>query len=157
MKHVDIFTDGGSLGNPGPGGYGIIVKYKDQEKEFSAGYKLTTNNRMELTGVITALSLLKEKCSAKIYTDSRYVVDGIEKGWARKWKANGWKRNKKDKAENIDLWDKLLDLLEKHDVKFEWVHGHSGHTENERCDKLVRAAALSDANLVDEGYSINKF
>ncbi|RJP73873.1 MAG: ribonuclease HI [Ignavibacteriales bacterium] len=152
LKKIKIYTDGGSLENPGPGGYGIILKHKDRIKEISGGYKLTTNNRMELTAAIVALQALKEKCDITLYTDSKYVVDGITLGWAERWKRNGWKRNKKDKAENPDLWNKLLDLVAIHKIKFEWVKGHAGHPENERCDELVKLAANGHHLLVDEGY-----
>ncbi len=153
LKKIKIYTDGGSLGNPGPGGYGVIIKYKDKVKEISGGFSNTTNNRMELTAAITGLSALKEKCHVTLYTDSKYVVDGINEGWAERWKKNDWKRNKKDKAENIDLWDKLLNLISEHSVKFEWVKGHAGHTENERCDKLVKEAAAKNHLPDDEGYN----
>ncbi len=152
LKKIKIYTDGGSLGNPGPGGYGVILKHKDRIKEISGGYKLTTNNRMELTAAIVALSALKEKCDIILYTDSKYVVDGITLGWAERWRRNGWKRNKKDKAENADLWEKLLNLTEQHQIKFEWVKGHAGHPENERCDELVKKAAMGLHLLTDEGY-----
>lgn len=152
LKKIKMYTDGGSIGNPGPGGYGIIINYKDKAKEFSGGYKLTTNNRMELMAAIVGLSVLKEKCEVNLYTDSKYVADGINEGWAERWKKNGWKRNKKDKAENIDLWDKLLYLISEHKVKVEWIKGHAGHPENERCDKLVKEAELKKYLPVDEGY-----
>lgn len=139
MKKVEIFTDGACSGNPGPGGYGAILKYGDKVKEISGGEKETTNNRMELTGVIKSLELLKEKVSVTIYSDSKYIIDAIEKGWVYKWKSNNWMRNKKDKALNVDLWEQLLALLEKHDVEFVWVKGHAGHAENERCDELAVA------------------
>ncbi|MEI7812063.1 MAG: ribonuclease HI [Ignavibacteria bacterium] len=152
LKHVIIYTDGGCLGNPGPGGYGAVVIYKDRRKELSGGYRLTTNNRMEITGAIEALSALKDKCRVTLYTDSQYLVNSIMKGWARKWKANGWKRNKTDLAVNIDLWEKLLKLLENHEVEFRWVKGHAGHAENERCDVLAKQSA-SEKNLPeDAGY-----
>jgi len=153
LKKIKIYTDGGSLGNPGPGGYGIILKHNDRIKEISGGYKITTNNRMELTAAIVALNALKEKCDVTLYTDSKYVVDGITLGWAERWKRNGWKRNKKDKAENPDLWSKLLDLVANHQIKFEWVKGHAGHPENERCDELVKIAAGGKHLLNDEGYT----
>jgi ribonuclease HI len=152
LKKIKIYTDGGSLGNPGPGGYGVIIKYKDKVKEFSGGYKLTTNNRMELMAAIVGLSKLKEQCAVTLYTDSKYLADGINQGWAERWKQNGWKRNKKDKAENIDLWDKLLNLITEHKVKIEWVKGHAGHKENERCDKLVKEAVAKNHLPADEGY-----
>ncbi|MGE5498299.1 MAG: ribonuclease HI [Syntrophothermus sp.] len=152
LKHVLIYTDGGSLGNPGPGGYGVVIVYKDRRKELSGGYILTTNNRMELTAAIVGLSELKMRCRVTLYTDSQYVVNGISKGWARKWKANGWKRNKTDPAINIDLWDKLLSITEKHEVEFRWLKGHAGHPENELCDRLAKAAAAGSDLPVDTGY-----
>jgi ribonuclease HI len=141
MKNVQIFTDGACSGNPGPGGYGVILKYNSKEKTISKGYKNTTNNRMELRAVIAGLSALKEKCKVEVYSDSKYIVDAVNNGWAAKWKKNGWKRNKKERALNPDLWDKLLQLLEKHEIDFIWVKGHAGHDENERCDKMAVAAA----------------
>ncbi|MBQ7959295.1 MAG: ribonuclease HI, partial [Oscillospiraceae bacterium] len=132
-----IFTDGACSGNPGPGGYGAILRYGEHIKELSGGEEHTTNNRMELTAVITALEALKEPCLVVLTTDSKYVVDGIEKGWAKSWRENGWKKKDKKPALNPDLWGKLLDLLEVHEVKFNWVKGHAGHPENERCDELA--------------------
>ncbi len=136
-KQVEIFTDGACSGNPGPGGYGVILRYKGINKELSGGEACTTNNRMELTAVITGLSALKESCCVTLYSDSKYIIDAIQKGWAKKWQANGWMRNKKDPALNPDLWEKLLNLLEQHEVNFVWVKGHAGHPENERCDRLA--------------------
>ena len=136
-KRVEIFTDGACSGNPGPGGYGAILRYGEHIKELSGGEEQTTNNRMELTAVITALEALKEPCLVILTTDSKYVVDGIEKGWAKSWRENGWKKKDKKPALNPDLWGKLLDLLEVHEVKFNWVKGHAGHPENERCDELA--------------------
>ena len=136
-KQVEIFTDGACSGNPGPGGYGVILRYKGVSKELSGGEERTTNNRMELTAVITGLSALKEPCAVTLYSDSKYIIDAIQKGWAKKWRANGGMRNAKDPALNPDLWEKLLDLLEKHEVTFVWVKGHAGHPENERCDQLA--------------------
>ena len=136
-KRVEIFTDGACSGNPGPGGYGAILKYGEHIKELSGGEEQTTNNRMELTAVITAIEALKEPCLVILTTDSKYVVDGIEKGWAKSWRENGWKKKDKKPALNPDLWGKLLDLLEVHEVKFNWVKGHAGHPENERCDELA--------------------
>lgn len=134
---VEIYTDGACSGNPGPGGWGAILVYNKNEKELSGGEKETTNNRMELTAVISALSALKKSCQVDLYTDSKYVVDAIVQGWAKKWKANNWMRTKKDKALNSDLWQQLLDLLEQHEVTFHWVKGHAGHPYNERCDRLA--------------------
>lgn len=137
MKKVTIYTDGACSGNPGPGGWGAILEYNGIEKEMSGGAPDTTNNKMELTGVIEALSALREPCEAEIFTDSRYVVDGIEKGWAEKWKANGWMRNKREPALNPELWDKLLSLLAVHKVTFRWVKGHATNEKNNRCDILA--------------------
>ena len=137
MKKVDIWTDGACSGNPGPGGWGAILRYNGAEKELSGSEEDTTNNRMELMAVISALEALKEPCEITITSDSQYVINGIEKGWAQKWKENGWMRNKKEPALNPDLWERLLGELEKHKVKFVWVRGHQGHPENERCDKLA--------------------
>lgn len=139
LKRVEIFTDGACSGNPGMGGYGTILRYKNTEKELSGGEENTTNNRMELMAAIVGLEALKEKCSVTIYSDSKYLVDAIEKGWAVKWRDNGWMRNKKDAALNPDLWERLLDLLEVHEASFVWVKGHAGHPENERCDRLAVA------------------
>lgn len=143
LKNVEIFTDGACQGNPGPGGYGVILKYGNKEKELSEGFENTTNNRMELLAAITGLKSLKVKCSVLLYSDSQYLVNGIEKGWAKKWQAAGWMRNKKEPALNADLWQELLSLIEYHEVKIIWVKGHAGHPENERCDRLAVAAAKS--------------
>ncbi len=137
MKKVTIYTDGACSGNPGPGGWGAILEYNGIEKEMSGGSPDTTNNKMELSGVIEALSALREPCEVELFTDSRYVVDGIEKGWAKKWKENGWMRNKREKALNPELWDKLLSLLEVHKVTFIWVKGHDSNEKNNRCDTLA--------------------
>jgi ribonuclease HI len=141
MKVVEIYTDGACSGNPGPGGYGVILKTGNHIREFSGGYRLTTNNRMELRAVITGLRALKEPCQVKIYSDSKYIVDAVRNGWAKRWQANNWYRNKKDKALNPDLWSELLNLISQHKVDFHWVRGHTGHPENERCDELAVAAA----------------
>jgi len=140
MKKIKIYADGACSGNPGAGGYGAILIYGAHRKEIFGGEKETTNNRMEMTGVIKALELLKEPCDVEIFSDSRYVVDAIEKGWAVRWQKNNWLRNKKEPALNPDLWEKLLLLLQKHRVKFIWVKGHAGNPENERCDRLARSA-----------------
>ena len=140
MKKVEIFSDGACSGNPGPGGYGVVLRYGTNEKELSGGAPDTTNNRMELMGVITGLEALKKPCKVIIQTDSKYVVDGITKGWAKSWKKNGWVKGDKKPALNSDLWNRLLNLLEKYDVEFRWIKGHAGHPENERCDKLAVAA-----------------
>ena len=138
---VEIFTDGACSGNPGPGGYGAILRVGEHVKELSGGDANTTNNRMELMGVIAALSALKYPCDVVLTTDSKYVVDSVTKGWARGWKAKGWIKSDKKPALNVDLWERLLDLLDVHNVKFVWVKGHAGHPENERCDTLATAKA----------------
>ncbi len=136
-KKIELFTDGACSGNPGPGGWGAILRYNGVEKELSGGEKQTTNNRMELTSAIMGLKALKEPCNVKLVTDSKYLADGINKGWAASWKQNGWRKADKKPALNIDLWDELLRLLEVHEVTIEWVKGHDGHPENERCDTLA--------------------
>ena len=137
LKYVEIFTDGACSGNPGPGGFGAILRYNGKEKELSGGEKETTNNRMELTAVIEALSALKEPCKVRLVTDSKYVADGITKGWAESWRKNNWRKADKKTALNPDLWEKLLNLIEIHEVTIDWVKGHAGHPENERCDQLA--------------------
>lgn len=137
MKNVEIFTDGACSGNPGPGGWGAILRYNGREKELSGGEKNTTNNRMELTAVIKSLEQLKEPCCVTLTTDSKYVSDGINKGWAVSWQKNGWRKADKKPALNPDLWERLLDLLKTHNVTINWVKGHAGHPENERCDQLA--------------------
>ncbi|MBE6728938.1 MAG: ribonuclease HI [Ruminococcaceae bacterium] len=139
MKSVEIFTDGACSGNPGPGGWGAILRYNGKEKELSGGEKETTNNRMELTAAIMALRALKEPCKVTLTTDSKYLSDGIEKGWAKSWQKNGWRKADKKPALNVDLWEEILELFDKHEVKIVWVKGHNGHPENERCDALAVA------------------
>ena len=139
MKTVEIYTDGACSGNPGPGGWGAVLRYNGAEKEISGGEAMTTNNRMELTAVIRALLCLKEKCAVELYSDSKYVIDALDKGWAWGWRKKGWVKSDKKPALNPDLWDELLNLLEKHEVKFQWIRGHDGHPENERCDRLAVA------------------
>jgi ribonuclease HI len=139
MKRVYIFSDGACSGNPGPGGYGTILRFGDVQKELSGGSADTTNNRMELTGVIEGLKALKEPCDVVLTTDSKYVVDSITKKWVYSWQKNGWKKADKKPALNVDLWQQLLPLLEIHRVEFVWVKGHAGHPENERCDQLAVA------------------
>lgn len=143
MKHVDIYTDGACRGNPGRGGWGAILVYGSIEKELSGGERETTNNRMELTAVISALQALREPCEVTLTSDSKYVIDAITKGWAESWRAKGWRKADKSPALNVDLWEVLLALLEKHKVEFVWVHGHTGHPYNERCDALATAFADS--------------
>ena len=139
MQEVTIFTDGSCLGNPGAGGWAAILRCRGVEKELSGGAVLTTNHRMELTAAIEALKALKFPCAVTLYSDSRYLLDGIEKGWAEKWRANGWMRNKKEKALNPELWERLLKLCDIHEVEPVWVKGHAGHPENERCDRMAVA------------------
>ena len=137
MKKIELFTDGACSGNPGPGGWGAILRYNGHEKELCGGEKETTNNRMELTAVIEGLSALKEPCEIELFTDSKYVCDAVVKRWVYSWKANGWKKADKKPALNVDLWEKLLELLDTNKVNFNWIKGHAGHPENERCDTLA--------------------
>ncbi len=139
MKEVQLFTDGACSGNPGPGGYGTILRYGVHELELSGGAAETTNNRMELMAVIAGLEALREPCKVTLYSDSKYLIDAIEKGWAEKWKAKGWMRTSKEKAMNPDLWERILTLFQTHKVTTVWVKGHAGHPENERCDQLAVA------------------
>lgn len=141
MKTVEIYTDGACSGNPGPGGYGAILKYNGKVKEISGGEPHTTNNRMEMTAVIAALKALKEPCCVILTSDSKYVIDALSKGWARKWQSNGWRRSGREKALNPDLWETLLALTDIHKMQYVWIKGHAGHPENERCDELAVAAA----------------
>ena len=141
MADVTIYTDGAAQGNPGRGGYGIVLMSGPHRKELSQGFRLTTNNRMELMAVISALKMLKEPCEVTLYSDSQYVCNALKLGWAKKWKANNWMRNKKERALNPELWDELLTLYDYHNVDVVWVKGHAGHIENERCDKLAVAQA----------------
>ena len=141
MKHVDIYTDGACRGNPGKGGWGAILVFHGIEKELSGGEPETTNNRMELTAAISALSALKEPCEVTLTSDSKYMIDAITKGWAESWRANGWRKADKSPALNVDLWEQLLALLKIHRVTFVWVKGHDGHPYNERCDKLATTFA----------------
>jgi ribonuclease HI len=150
---INLYSDGGAEPNPGKGGFGVIMSYKGVKREFSQGYELTTNNRMELMGVIFGLERLKTKSIVNVYTDSRYVMDGIEKGWAEKWKSRNWFRTRTEMAINPDLWDRLLTLIAaQQKVTFNWVKGHAGHPENERCDELAMAALNGNNLLVDTGY-----
>ena len=141
MKEIELYCDGACSGNPGPGGWGTILRWNGREKEFSGGEANTTNNRMELTALIEGLACLKERCQVRVTTDSQYVANGINKGWARSWKRNGWRKSDKKPALNADLWDRLLTLLDQHEVTILWVKGHAGHPENERCDQLAVTAA----------------
>ena len=139
MKQIEIFTDGACSGNPGPGGWGAVLRYKQYEKELSGGEAQTTNNRMELTALIAALEQLKEPCEITLCSDSKYVIDGLQKGWAKGWRARGWKKADKSPALNADLWEKLLGQAEGHVIHYKWIKGHAGHPENERCDRLAVA------------------
>ena len=152
LPKATIHTDGACSGNPGPGGYGTVLQYGGHRKELSGGYRRTTNNRMEMLAVIKGLELLKERCEVVVYSDSRYIVDAVNKGWARRWRANGWRRNARERALNPDLWGRLLDLLDAHDATLRWVKGHAGNPGNERADALAVAAANSGDLGVDEGY-----
>ena len=139
MKEVELFTDGACSGNPGPGGWGAILRFGGREKELSGGEPQTTNNRMELTGVITALEALKEPCVVELWSDSKYVIDGLDKGWAKGWRARGWIKSDKKPALNPDLWGRLLDLCDYHTVHLHWVKGHAENQYNNRCDEMAVA------------------
>ena len=151
---VLIATDGACKGNPGPGGYGLVLIYGQHRKEMSEGYKLTTNNRMEMLAVIVALSQLKRSCKVRILSDSKYIIDNVKGGFPWKWREKGWILSSKKPAKNADLWERMIQLLETHTVEFEWVKGHSGHELNELADTLASDAAEQDASLlhVDEGF-----
>ena len=139
MKTVTIYTDGACSGNPGPGGWGAILRYKETEKELSGGAADTTNNRMELTAVIEALALLKESCVVELYSDSKYVIDGLSKGWAKGWQKRGWIKSDKKPALNPDLWERLLALTDRHEMHYHWVKGHAENEKNNRCDQMAVA------------------
>lgn len=141
LKSITLYTDGACSGNPGPGGWGAILEYAGHVKELSGGEKATTNNRMEMTAVIEGLSALKERCHVRLISDSKYVLDALSLGWAKKWQQNGWRRSNKSPALNPDLWERLLALTAQHEMEYVWIKGHAGHPQNERCDELaVRAA-----------------
>lgn len=158
MKEINIYTDGACRGNPdGPGGYGAVLEYLDKSgdkhiKELSCGYKSTTNNRMELMGVLKALEALKKPCKVNLYTDSQYIVNSFNKGWLDNWIKNNWKRgkNKKEEVKNVDLWRRIMDAMKNHEVNFNWVKGHASHPQNERCDFLATSAADGDNLIEDE-------
>lgn len=152
MKTVTIYTDGACSGNPGPGGFGVVLIYGDLRRELSGGFKLTTNNRMEILAVIEALKFLKQPCIVNLYSDSKYVVDAVQKGWLKKWEQNNWYRTKSQKASNIDLWQQLLKLLAIHKVNFIWVKGHNDNIENERCDYLAREFIKNGDLKIDANY-----
>jgi ribonuclease HI len=151
-KHVLVFTDGACTGNPGPGGYAAILQYGDHRRELSGGFRRTTNNRMELTAAIKALETLKEPCHVTVFSDSAYVVNGISKGWAVRWRTNSWRRPDRTTVPNWELWNRLLELCRHHEVTIRWIEGHAGHVHNERCDRLAVAAASANDLAVDLGY-----
>lgn len=156
--HVDIFTDGSARGNPGPGGYGAVLRCVDaagavHERELSQGFELTTNNRMELLAAIVALEALTRPCEVTLYSDSQYLVKAFNDRWVDGWLRRGWKNAKKEPVKNVDLWKRLLAAKDPHDVTFVWVRGHAGHPENERCDALATAAADGDGRIADTGFS----
>jgi len=160
MDDVTIYTDGSSRGNPGPGGYGAVLLYVDgtgttHRKELSCGYRRTTNNRMELMGVIAALEALRRPCRVEVHSDSQYVVNGFEKRWVQGWQAKGWKTAAKKPVKNVDLWKRLLDAMSGHEVSWTWVRGHDGNEENERCDQLATTAADGDDDTLndDKGFT----
>lgn len=155
--HVDLYSDGSSRSNPGPGGYGTLLHFTDAEGklhvlELSQGYVRTTNNRMELMGVIAGLERLRRPCQVTVVSDSQYVVNAFRQNWVRNWIKNGWKNSKKEPVKNVDLWKRLLSAKEPHQVTFTWVHGHRGHPENERCDELATQAADGDNKIEDTGF-----
>jgi ribonuclease HI len=151
LKAVTIWTDGACTGNPGPGGYGVVLLYGEKRREISAGYRRTTNNRMEIMAVIAGLEALRYRCAVTVYTDSQYVANSITRGWARGWRAKAWVRDGKP-VPNADLWKRMLELCAQHEVKFEWVKGHAGTAENERCDRLSVEAARGKDLPADTGY-----
>ncbi|MCE1252943.1 MAG: ribonuclease HI [Anaerolineae bacterium] len=156
IPEITVFTDGGCINNPGPGGYGIIIIENGKPCELSGGFRLTTNNRMELTAAIEGLKHIGQKSKVTVYSDSRYLVDGISKGWAKTWRANKWRKSDKTRALNVDLWQQLLDLCDQHMVSFQWVEGHAGHPENERCDRLAVENARKKNLPIDPGYELPK-
>ena len=152
LTPIEIYTDGACIGNPGPGGYGVIVVQDGVRKELSQGYRLTTNNRMELMAAIMGLKTLKQPSRVRLFTDSKYISDAINLGWVDIWRAKNWKKTGKGKVLNPDLWKQLVELLDRHDVELIWVKGHAGHPENERCDYLAVQAAQQKNLLIDSGY-----
>lgn len=155
--NVTLYSDGSARGNPGPGGYGTILEYIDgrgelHTREYTAGFECTTNNRMELLGVITGLEALNKSCFVEVVTDSKYVADAFNQHWIEGWIKKDWRRGKKDEVKNIDLWLRLLEAMNPHQVKFTWVKGHAGHPQNERCDELATTSADSENRMIDEGF-----
>jgi len=156
MDEVTIYTDGAASGNPGPGGYGVVLLCGGYRKELSGGFKRTTNNRMELMGVIEGLKALKRKCRVKVVSDSKYVVDAIEKEWIYRWESKGWMRTRSERVKNSDLWKELWELLQGHEVRFEWIPGHRGYKENERCDVLAVTAGQGKNLPQDAGFGMER-
>ncbi|MGQ9823379.1 MAG: ribonuclease HI [Desulfotomaculales bacterium] len=152
---VEIYTDGACAGNPGPGGYGVVLKFKNLTKELSGGFSLTTNNRMELMAVIKGLEALKVPCRVILYSDSQYLINSVTKGWLEKWRKNGWRRNSKEPVKNVDLWKKLLSLSSRHEITWRWVKGHAENFYNNRCDLLATEALKKNTLPPDEGYCID--
>lgn len=152
LKKVTIYTDGGCIDNPGPGGYGVVLLHGEHRKELSGGFRRTTNNRMEMMAALAGLQALKSPCEVTLLTDSQYLQKSMTLGWAKRWRANGWMRNAKERASNADLWEKLLEVCATHRVHFQWVKGHAGNVENERCDELSTRAARQPDLPVDAGY-----
>ncbi len=151
MKKIEIYTDGSCLGNPGPGGYGVVMVFNQHRKELAKGYAQTTNNRMELLAAIVGLESLTEACHVTLTTDSQYVKQGINQ-WIHNWRKNGWKTSTKKPVKNVDLWLRLDKAVQNHTLDWRWVKGHSGHPENERCDMLARHAAETDNDCEDSGF-----
>ena len=151
-EHVTIYTDGACIGNPGRGGYGVVLLKDERRSELAGGYHRTTNNRMEIIAAIVGLEALEGRCQVTLCSDSAYMVNAINRGWAQRWRANGWRRTKTEQAQHPDLWGRLLGLCEFHQVKFRWVKGHSGDRENERCDRLASQAARGQGLSIDDGY-----
>ena len=155
MKQVTIYTDGACKGNPGPGAYGVVMMFGEHRKEVSAGYQLTTNNRMELLAAITALELLQQPCKVDLHSDSKYLVQAINDNWIAGWQKKGWVNSKKEPVKNQDLWRRLLTVMEPHQISWHWVKGHAGNVENERCDELANEAVVGEKLLEDEGFDPN--
>jgi ribonuclease HI len=156
LPAVTIYTDGACSGNPGPGGWAAILVAGEHRKELAGGYRRTTNNRMELRGVIEGLKALKRPSKVNVWSDSKYVVEAIARGWVKSWKRNGWRKTDKKPALNVDLWEELLPLLELHDVQFRWLRGHDGHSDNERADQLAVAAMKRAPLPVDISFEQSK-
>ncbi len=156
LKQVTIYSDGACKGNPGPGGYGVVLLYKGHRKELSGGFRLTTNNRMEIMAVIVGLSTLKDSCAVTVITDSQLLINTMTKGWAKRWSENGWKKRNNEKVLNVDLWQQLLRLRDHHQVRFLWTQAHAGDQENERCDKLAQEAAQQSGLPIDSTYENSK-